>query len=649
MSYYEIFVADSKYHGDSPLTYSYDGELATGSVVSVPLRGRTVSGFVGGKVKEPDFTTREIKAVFSQTPLPPHLLKLAEWLKDYYATSFGQALRQLAPAKPVVKVVDRSEQVAELPVEDLQVGMELPLTDEQKLAIKFIQNSKTSTVLLHGETGSGKTRVYLELAKESLKNGKSVIILTPEIALTGQLEQVIKQQLHAPVYVLHSQLTDARRKKIWKAILESDEPMVVLGPRSALFSPVKNLGLVVVDEAHEPAYKQEQAPRYHANRVASQLGSLTGTKVVLGTATPTLIDYYLARQRGAIARMGKQALGQKHAKAEVKIIDIKDRNNFTKSPFLSKQLIEAITSALSVKKQVIIYLNRRGSARLILCNKCGWQLLCPNCDIPLIFHADEYLVRCHSCGHSETPPTACPVCKNTDIIYKSIGTKALAEMVQKLFSMAKVGRFDTDSSKGERLNELYNQIHSGKIDILVGTQILAKGLDLPRLGLVGVVTAEAALTIPDFSSEERTFSLLYQIIGRVGRGHGKGEVILQSYNPDSELIKVAAARDYKNFYNQAVKHRQLFRFPPFAYLLRLSTKRISSKAAETAAQKLKSDLLRLKLPVEIIGPTPNFYARRGQYFYWQLVVKTKNRSHLLEIARLVPAGWTIDLDPINLL
>src|SRR5581483_7085989 len=409
MAYYEVFIADAKYHGDTPLTYSDQGELAPGAVVSVPLRGRNVTGFVLKKVQKPAFTTKEIKNLFSPKPLPPHLLKLADWLKNYYASSLGQALRQFAPSKPSLRASSKNVE-ENLPIEELQISLESALTDEQKAANEFIKNRQTNTVLLHGETGSGKTRVYLELANEYLNNGKSVIILTPEIALTGQLERIVKKSVKSPVYVLHSQLTDAQRKKIWKQILESTKPIVVIGPRSALFSPVANLGFIVIDEAHEPAYKQEQSPRYHANRVASQLGTISGAKVVLGTATPSVDDYYLAEQRGAVVRMSKSALGAKNSSADVAVIDIKDRSNFTTSPYLSKQLINAINTTLTAKKQIIIYLNRRGSARLILCNKCGWQMLCPHCDIPLVFHSDEFRVRCHTCGYHSAPPTNCPVC-----------------------------------------------------------------------------------------------------------------------------------------------------------------------------------------------------------------------------------------------
>jgi len=291
MAYYEVFAADTKYHGDKALTYEGPPGLPAGTVVSMPLRGRLITGFIARATAKPQFPTKPIKSLFSQTPLPVHLVKLAQWLSDYYASTPSQALRQLAPSKASAKTPEFEDSAI---AEDLQVSLQSPLTDDQKAVLKFIKKSPNNTVLLHGETGSGKTRVYLELAKAAIKNGQSVIILTPEIALTAQLERVISREMGEKVYILHSQLTISQRKKIWKSILEAQSPVIVLGPRSALFSPVQKLGLIVVDEAHEPAYKQEQAPRYQTASVASQLGTLSGAKVILGTATPNLADYYLA-------------------------------------------------------------------------------------------------------------------------------------------------------------------------------------------------------------------------------------------------------------------------------------------------------------------------------------------------------------------
>ena len=647
MKFFEVWVADGRYRGDKPLTYSYAEKLAPFTVVTVDLRGRAITGFIYQEVKKPEFAAKPIKAVMSQTPLPWQCFELARWLSDYYSCSLGDSLRQFAPSKPTIRRGSDGHELAE--TGPLQLELDKPLTSDQKKALNFIRKSKHVTTLLHGDTGTGKTRVYLELAQETLNAGQSVILLTPEIALTTQLAAAVDQQLPSPAYILHSQLTAAARKKIWLAILEATEPVVVIGPRSALFSPVKDLGLIVLDEAHEPAYKQEQTPRYNAVRVASQLGTLTKAKVVLGTATPNVADYYLAERRKAIVRMTQPAMGDKHTDVKSQVIDLKDRTNFRQNPYLSDSLIEAAKKTLAAKKQVIIYLNRRGSARQILCQNCGWQALCPNCDLPLIYHGDEHLIRCHTCGFTDKPPAACPVCGSLDIIYRSIGTKALVEAVAKVFPEYRIQRFDSDNDVGERVHELYSKLKSGEIDILVGTQLLAKGFDLPHLGLVGIISADSSMGLPDFTAEERSFQLLYQIIGRVGRGHGQGQVIVQTYDTKSAILLAALARDWSNFYKNALAERQTFRFPPFAYLLKLVVRRATANGAQNASENVKKLLRRSALAVEIIGPTPSFYGRRGKYFYWQLVVKSKQREHLTKLAREVPADWTVDLDPANLL
>lgn len=644
--YYEVLPADGRYKSDSPLTYSYDGVIRPLCVVTIPLRSRLVTGFVVAKVSKPKFDAKPIKSVVSPVPLPAASLKLAEWMADYYHAGLGDVLKQFAPSKPSVRQIQSDNPPLD---QELQLELNQPLSKDQKSALTAIKKHPGTTILLHGDTGTGKTRVYLELAEAILKNNRSVILLTPEISLTSQLARAARKKLSAPTHVIHSQLSMSQRKKIWLAILEAKEPIVIIGPRSALFSPVKNLGLIVLDEAHEPAYKQEQSPRYHARAVASHLGTLTGAKVILGTATPLLGDYYLADKHKAVVRMSQLAAGDSYGKLTSLVVDMRRKENLSRYPLLSKALVEEIKSALARKKQVLIYLNRRGTARLILCTSCGWQLLCPNCDIPLVYHGDEHLARCHTCGHKASPPVACPQCKNPDIIYKGIGTKALEQAIAGIFPDRKIQRFDSDNIPGERINELYSKLLAGEIDILVGTQLLAKGFDLPRLGMVGIISAESSMSLPDYSSEERSFQLLYQVMGRVGRGHGAGTVVLQSYSPDSKAIRAAIDRDWNLFYEQALKQRQQYRFPPYSYLLQLVCKRVTIKGAQMASQRLKSKLLEQKLPVEIIGPTPNFFGKRGSNYYYQLVVKSKQREHLLKLAASAPADWTVNLDPQDLL
>jgi primosomal protein N' (replication factor Y) (superfamily II helicase) len=650
MRYYEVLLADLKYKSGAPLTYSSDDALDTLSVVTVPLRGRAATGFVLSEVSKPGFAVKPVKSIMSARPLPYHCLQLAQWMETYYAINLSEALRQFAPSKPAVRNI-KSEGLEPLgqPRQIVQLELHGKLTADQKRAIKEIKTSSSTTVLLHGETGTGKTRVYLDLAKETLAAGKSVVLLTPEISLTTQLAAAAQSYLQTKPVVFHSQLTTAKRKQLWLKIIESKEPLVVVGPRSALFTPLNSIGLIVLDEAHEPAYKQEQTPRYSALRVASQLGSLTGAKVIYGTATPNVSDYYVAEQRKAIVRMVEPALGATAGDVKTEVVDLKDKRLFGASRYLSIPLVDAVHETLLAKKQALFYLNRRGSARVILCDNCGWRDLCPNCDVSLVYHADQHLAKCHICGYSHQPPVQCPECGNPDIVYRTIGTKALFEEVQKLFPDKRVRRFDSDNPPDESLDKVYGEVLRGEVDILVGTQLIAKGLDLPRLGLVGIVSAESSLTLPDFTTEERTFQLLYQVIGRVGRGHAKGTVVVQTYEPNNFVIQSAVNRDYKVFYNHILDERRAFKFPPFSYLMKLVVRRATISGAQNAAAKLRAELAGQGLAVEIIGPTPAFYARRGKYFYYQLVVKSKDRASLLKLAKLVPADWQTDLDPADLL
>ncbi len=320
-----------------------------------------------------------------------------------------------------------------------------------------------------------------------------------------------------------------------------------------------------------------------------------------------------------------------------------------RNPNLSDALIGAVRMALDKKEQSLIFLNRRGTARLVVCQVCGWQLHCPNCDLPLTFHADTHSLQCHTCGYKTAAITKCPVCGSTEILYKNVGTKAIVEQLEQLFPNARIGRYDSDNLKVERFDQQYGSISKGEIDILVGTQILAKGLDLPKLSVVGVITADSSLTFPDYTAEERTYQLITQIVGRVGRGHRPGLAILQTYNPDSEVVKAAVDKEWESFYDQQLKQREQFGFPPFYYLLKLTCVRKQQASAHKAATMLKEKLQTQNLPIQIIGPAPSFYTKTKLGYRWQLIVKAKNRQALLQVIGLLPANWTYDLDPASLL
>lgn len=674
MHYYEVLVADNSFKGSGALTYSSQAPLDRGRIVEVPVKQRQVLGIVVRQVNRPRFATKPLAPAGPTRPLPEALISLAEWLPQYYPASTGETLQQFLPSKlyPPPEAVTGESSPTLMP-DSLP-----PLTAEQQAAVAAI--GQTDTYLLHGETGSGKTRVYIELALRALRAGRSCIILTPEIGLTPQLTHSFEQALGAAnVVTTHSKLTAKERNLQWARVLDASRPLVVLGPRSALFAPLRDIGLIVLDESHEGSYKQEQAPHYHASKVAAKLAQLHKATLVLGSATPLVSDYYVAQAKGkAIVRMQSAAKTARPNndivnEVAISIVDLKDRSQFSRKPHLSDSLLKSIEQSLRAAEQSLVFLNRRGTARTILCEKCGWIATCSHCDLPLTYHGDVHNLRCHTCGLVAPAVISCPgvlpdgsTCGSPQLLMKSIGTKAIVDELQSAFPQARIQRFDTDNKKSERLEAHYHDVRAGKVDIVVGTQLVAKGLDLPRLSTVGIVMADTSLFLPDYTSQERTYQLLRQVIGRVGRGHRAGQaaasnagsdqpdrVILQTYDPTSPIIRAAADRSpdtaWQAFYQAELAERQAFHFPPFVYTLKLSCRRASSHSAEQAAGKLADSLRHSGLRLEVDGPMPALHEKHGDKYQWQLVCKAKDRGQLVEAIKLLPANWSYDIDPSNLL
>lgn len=644
MYFYEILVRSSRYHGSEALTYQSPQRLTRGRLVLVPLQKEQALGVVSAEVTKPAFATKAISQAYDLPPLPAQLLQLGAWLQAYYPAPLGQVMQQLLPAS-----IGRRDEIA-VPTAGRPSRDRLPtLTDQQAEVLSAIK--QPGSYLLHGTTGSGKTRVYIELAGRSLAAGRSALLLTPEISLTSQLAARCREVFGEQVVVLHSQLTPKERRLAWQGNLLANRPLVVIGPRSALFSPLKDIGLIVLDEAHEPAYKQEQAPHYQAGRVAGKLAELHQAVLVLGSATPLVSDYFLAEQKAKpILALSGLARGRELPPTTVTLVDLKDRSQLSRHPYLSRQLLQAIETALGRQEQVLLYLNRRGTARIILCEQCGWQALCPHCDLPLTYHGDAHQLRCHVCNYHQTVPAACPACGHPSILFRAIGTKAVADDVAKLFPGARIQRFDTDNSKAERFEQHFEAVHRGEVDILVGTQLLAKGLDLPRLSTLGIIAADTSLAMPDFSANERTYQLLSQVLGRVGRGHIAGKAIIQTYQPDHPAIQAAINGDWQALYESELASRRQFGFPPYVYLLKLTVRRASTTSAEQAAERFADSLRQAGLKVIIEGPAPAFHEKFQNKYQWQLVLKAKDRSQLLDAIRLLPkSGWSYDIDPIDLL
>ncbi len=656
MYYYEVWVNSLGYHSKDNLTYQSSRKLKIGAVVNTELKKEIVNAIIVKNVTKPHFKTKKIEESYTKIPLIPiHLINLAKWMMNYYPSNIGAVSRLILPVRISGDIVDSFKSLSEKLMTDTPdkiIKIKQDLTKDQFIALQRM--SRNDTYLLHGITGSGKTRIYIELLRKTLANKQSAILLVPEIGLMGQLSSVLAEYFNEGTVVEWDSRQSSKTKNLkWLKMASSRTPLIIIGPRSALFSPLKNLGLIIIDECHETSYKQESAPRYETVRVASYLSNLLKIKLVLGSATPSLVDYFLAKSKDkTIIFMPNKAIENNQEKKNIKLIDLKDKSQFIRSKYLSEPLIKSMEKSLSKNEQILLYLNRRGTSRVVFCTSCGWQSTCPHCDIPLTYHSDLHKLICHSCDYKSAAPTYCPVCRNSDVIYKSIGTKAVVDEITRLFPKAKYARFDSDNKKIDRMENNYDSLVDGNIDIIIGTQIVAKSLDLPKLSTLGVLIADTSLSLPDFSSSERTFQLLNQVIGRVGRGHiNTTNAIIQTYNPDNELIKFALNDNYEEFYRHEIAERQQYFFPPFCSMLKITGKAKRQLIIIEKMNDLKKQLIENNSFSDLVieGPSPAYREKTNNLYNWQLIIKSKDRSRLLEVIDLLPKTFIFDIDPINLL
>jgi primosomal protein N' (replication factor Y) len=545
----------------------------------------------------------------------------------------------------------------------IQLSQPLNLTAAQEAVYKPIQASlhretpgaQTSVFLLHGVTASGKTEIYLQALAETVKLGKKGVALVPEIALTPQTIERFSARFPGRVAVLHSQLSLGEQFDEWQRIRKG-EVDVVVGPRSALFAPQPDLGLIIIDEEHEWTYKQqEQSPRYHARDAAVKLAELTGAVVVMGSATPSVETYYHAAKGDyQLLQLPERVVPIENAPLpEVKIVDMREELKAGNLSIFSGQLKQAIEKALLNKEQAILFLNRRGSATTIECRNCGFVIKCKRCDIPMTYHLNSDSLICHRCNNKMRPPQVCPNCFSRRIRYLGIGTEKLTQEAQAMFPHARLLRWDSDvtQAKGSHRNIL-NKFRDYEADILIGTQMVVKGLDLPLVTLVGVVIADTSLNLPDFRAGERTFQLLCQVAGRAGRGPSTGQVIIQTYNPNHYAIQAAARHDYKSFYDREINFRRQLREPPFVQLANLTFVHTNDNRCREEAEKMAKRITEERdargiSALSIIGPAPAFVHRlRGRY-HWQIILRGSNLSEFLRNISFAQ-GWMIDIDPVGL-
>lgn len=646
MYYFEVAPNQIVRLGQNTLTYAHDKDLPIGQVVQIPVARKLLNGVVMKKVAKPDYEVKEITRTLESAPLPEAHLHLATWLSSYYHTPLATVWQTMLPRGIEKKRRDR-------PAVEKTMNRKrttFVFNADQSSAIKSLSSGDPGTYILHGVTGSGKTAVYIELAKQTLAANKSVVILVPEIALTSQLVAEFSHYFE-DILLTHSRQTEAQRHAVWSEALNSTIPRVVVGPRSALFLPLRDIGLIVIDESHEPSYKQEQSPRYDAARAAHVLAASHQAKLVLGSATPSIHDYYLAQATNRPILSMPNLANPSASKPNVQIVDMTSRSKFRRHRFLSDRLLSQLEEDFAHGKQVLIFHNRRGSTSVTLCENCGWQAGCPRCFIPLTLHADTHNLRCHICGLKSNVPTSCPECQDANIVHRGIGTKLIESELKKLFPSIRMSRFDGDSAQEDSVDEKYNELYNGDIQLIIGTQVIAKGLDLPKLHTVGIVQADAGLSMPDFSASERTFQLLAQAIGRVGRTEHATNVIVQSYQPTHPIVQFGLTQDYAGMYERVIKERKAANFPPFCYMLKLvctyKTEAAAIKNSQAMAEKIRSVAGN---SVEVLGPTPAFYERQRDNYRWQLVVKSPDRKQLVSLLDILPPKyWQFELDPISLL
>jgi primosomal protein N' (replication factor Y) len=541
----------------------------------------------------------------------------------------------------------------------------LPLTAEQSTALDEILASMETggrTFLLHGVTGSGKTEVYLQALAAAIARGKQGIALVPEIALTPQAVARYAGRFPGRVALLHSGLTHGERLDEWRRI-RAGEVDVVVGSRSALFAPVERLGLIIVDEEHEGAYKEERTPTYHARDVAARLGALTGAPVILGSATPSAESYWRARQevyrlielreRVPIPSAGPTA--DTAQLPDVTLIDLRAELRTGHTSILSEALQEALAETLARGEQAILFLNRRGTATSVVCRECGFVARCIRCDVAMTFHATEVTLLCHYCGRREAPLRFCPVCGSASIRYFGVGSERVESAVKRQFPAARVLRWDRDTAKTRLAHEQLSQAFAERrADVLVGTQMIAKGLDLPAVTLVGVISADIALFLPDFRASERAFQLLTQVAGRAGRAAHPGRVLVQTFNPEHFCIQAAACHDYDVFMEAELSARERYDYPPFRRFVKFTFEHADRYTAQIEATALAGRLERLMSDLaldqaDIVGPAPALLERlRGQY-RWHVILRAPDPLPLLYelTGEDLPPGWSVDVDPTS--
>ena len=649
---------------NQPFTYRVPPESTEGNFfgrrVEVRFGNRKMTGIVVSEheafPKDCGVTEDKIRPAVrfldDESVFTRELYDTARWMSRYYLCPIGEAVTGMVPSGK--RETDSSGFSF---VGDESSFEKKSLSDEQIAAVEGITRSTDGKMFhyLYGKTGSGKTEVFLSCADEILKNGRGVIYLVPEIGLTPQVVESVVKRFGDTAAVLHSGLTPSQRLTEWNRILRR-EARIVVGARSAVFAPVPDLGMVIIDEEHDGSYKAGSSPRYHARQVAMYRCTKLGIPLVMGSATPSL-EAWQSMSDGTIVRHTLTRRLSGGAMPKIECVDLNLSGNRESS--LSTTLIKKMGETLSQKRQVILFLNRRGFTHFFRCSSCGFEMKCKNCSVSMTYHRNENRLRCHYCGYSVQPPQQCPKCGSLDVGYSGFGTEYIEAEVKAKFPNEKIVRVDTDSvtHKGE-LKQKIDDFRDGKYSILLGTQMVAKGLNFPNLKLVGIVLADTALHLPDFRAAERTFSLITQVSGRAGRFFPDGEVVVQSYTPELPPIDFAVKDNLEDFYDEEIKQRRLLNFPPFSRLLRLVFRSQVPGAAEDAANGAAEILHKhLEPGVEIMGPVECPIEMVAGNWRHHILLRGKSIAPMQKMADILVNGYTapkhvhieVDVDPVTIL
>ena len=717
---------------DSELLYKVPEHLESnckvGAFLEVPFQNRTSKGIVTGVTSElpSDLSNEKVKTItvlLSTPPLLPQQIELARFIKSYYRTSMGRAMKlflpkllwngklepptsktyHLAEMEPVLRgekqkiviealrqnggvmllsdlnkrtekisnatlkslvkkgVIDEIEELFFKPFDADGFKLKKPdkiLTSDQNKALKQMQKSD-NPILLHGVTGSGKTEIYLRQILQTIQKGKQAILLVPEIALTPQMIRYFQDYLGDHIALFHSQLSDTERAKEWWKVKSRYAPLVI-GSRSAIFAPVENLGLIILDEEHEWTYKQESSPYYQTHRIAEEMQKIWRAQLILGSSTPSAESYQKAKEKKYLYLHLPERVHQVEL-PHIHIVDLREEFKKRNFSIFSLLLQNKMKERLKNHEQIILFVNQRGLSNAVLCRDCGYTEKCPHCEISLKYHRFSHGTRdtghvtrdrlvCHYCTYTKVPELLCPECKSPYIKHIGVGTQRVEEEVHRLFPQARVIRADRDSTqKGEGFKPIYRDFLDHKYDVLIGTQMIAKGLDFSQVGLIGIVLADIGLHIPDFRSSERLFQILTQVSGRCGRRKKPGEVVLQTYNPGHPTIKKAANYKYNEFIESELKARSELGYPPFNRMVKFTVvgndqEKLSKHIKEE--QEVLEDIFKVNdLKVKIIS-APALIPKMANRYYYHVLLRAKDPNIIFQHWK-PPKGWRVDVDPIH--